>query len=155
MTIAGILHTGLTVSDLDRSLHFYVDLLGLRVIHRQVNDNEYTRRLVGVPNAILRVALLQVDDGNSTPSHIVELIEYVQPKGDQIVTRPCDFGATHLCFRTTDCIGLHQRLAKEGVEFVNPPVAITAGINKGGYGCYLRDPDGFILEFLQPPTVSN
>jgi len=36
------------------------------------------------------------------------------------------------------------------VRFANPPVAITAGANNGGFACYFRDPDGITLELLQP-----
>lgn len=152
MSITGILHTGLTVRDLDRSLHFYVDLLGLELVHTQVGDNAYTRELVGISDAILKAALLKLGDDDSGGSHRLELIEYLQPKGVQIETRPCDNGAAHLALRTDDCRGAYERLAAQGVSFVNPPVAITAGMNKGGYACYLRDPDGFILEFLELPS---
>jgi hypothetical protein len=35
--------------------------------------------------------------------------------------------------------------------FVSPPVLVDTGINTGGYGIYLRDPDGILLEIFQPP----
>jgi hypothetical protein len=35
--------------------------------------------------------------------------------------------------------------------FVSPPVLVDTGINTGGYGIYLRDPDGIVLEIFQPP----
>jgi len=146
-------HTGLTVQNLDRSLDFYVGLLGLHLIHTQVGDNEYTRRLVGIPDATLKAALLRVGEGDIHSAHILELIEYISPKGDSIRSKPNDVGTAHLAFRTNDCWLLFERLSAAGVEFINPPVAITAGINKGGHACYLRDPDGFILEFLQPPIA--
>jgi hypothetical protein len=41
-------------------------------------------------------------------------------------------------------------MARLGVEFCSPPVAITAGANRGGFTCYLRDPDGITLELFQP-----
>ena len=50
----------------------------------------------------------------------------------------------------TDIHERHARLVAEGVEFRNPPVEITAGANKGGFSCYFRDPDGCLLEILQP-----
>jgi catechol 2,3-dioxygenase-like lactoylglutathione lyase family enzyme len=148
MAVTGILHTGLTVRNLDRSLHFYVDLLGLTHFHSQVGDNAYTRTLVGLPDAVLKAALLRLGD---QPGHVLELIEYLHPAGKAVTSRPCDPGTAHLSLRTDDLAGLYRRLLPEGVAFVNPPVEVTAGINKGGYLCYLRDPDGFILEFLQPP----
>ena len=47
---------------------------------------------------------------------------------------------------------MHQRLVDAGVDtFVSPPVLVDTGINTGGYGIYLRDPDGILLEIFQPP----
>jgi len=31
-------------------------------------------------------------------------------------------------------------------------VAITAGLNRGGLGIYLRDPNGILIELFQPPS---
>ena len=36
--------------------------------------------------------------------------------------------------------------------FVSPPNLIKAGVNRGGYACYFRDPDGITLELVQPPA---
>jgi hypothetical protein len=41
-------------------------------------------------------------------------------------------------------------MTRDGVSFRNPPVKITEGANKGGWACYLHDPDGITLELLQP-----
>ena len=47
---------------------------------------------------------------------------------------------------------MHQRLVDAGVDtFVSPPVLVDTGINTGGYGIYLRDPDGILVEIFQPP----
>jgi len=48
--------------------------------------------------------------------------------------------------------GLHERLVAAGVSFVSPPVEVDTGINAGGYGLYLRDPDGIMVELFQPPA---
>ncbi|MEX0743631.1 MAG: VOC family protein, partial [Actinomycetota bacterium] len=56
--LRGVWHFSFTVSDLDRSIAFYRDLVGLELVHTQEQDNTYTRRLVGFPDAVLRVAQL-------------------------------------------------------------------------------------------------
>jgi catechol 2,3-dioxygenase-like lactoylglutathione lyase family enzyme len=45
-------------------------------------------------------------------------------------------------------------MAKHGVRFRSEPVAIEAGINKGGYTVYFLDPDDITLEIIQPPPRS-
>jgi catechol 2,3-dioxygenase-like lactoylglutathione lyase family enzyme len=57
MGVAAILHTGLTVSDLDRSVAFYRDLLGLELIAQWDSRQPYLRAIVAYPDAELRIAL--------------------------------------------------------------------------------------------------
>ena len=138
---------------MDRTLPFYTDLLGLEVIHTQIQDNPYTRKLVGIPGAILKAVLLKVPNLDAGLSgHIVELMEYIQPKGVKIDTTPCNVGAAHFAFGTRDVHAMYEKLSAAGVDFVSEPVAITAGINEGGFTCYLHDPDGYTLELMQPPS---
>ncbi|MER9189631.1 VOC family protein [Mesorhizobium australicum] len=132
---------------------FYTDLLGLEVIHTQIQDNEYTRKLVGIEGAILKAVLLKVPSLDAGLSgHIIELMEYIQPKGVKIDTKPCNVGAAHFAFGTRDVRAMYEKMSAAGVEFVSEPVAITAGINQGGFTCYLHDPDGYTLELMQPPS---
>ncbi len=156
MAICGIWHCSFTVGDLDRSLDFYVDLLGLRLIHRQTQKNEYTSRLVGYPDAHLEVAMLEVPGAASTISgHHLELVQYIHPLGEAIRPEPKQPGAPHLAFVTSDIESEYNRLSQAGVLFRAPkPVAIEAGRNLGGYTVYFQDPDGITLELLQPPPRS-
>ena len=47
-TITGARHAGITVSDLDRSLEFYRDLLGLELLWRRLYEEPAITRIVGV-----------------------------------------------------------------------------------------------------------
>ena len=84
--------------------------------------------------------------------HVLELFQYLTPLGDAVATEPKNVGASHLCFLTDDLSGLYERLLSAGVEFVSPPVAVDTGINAGGFGLYLRDPDRILVELFQPPA---
>ena len=60
-------------------------------------------------------------------------------------------GTPHLCLLTDDLPALYERLVAAGVDtFVSPPVLVDTGFNTGGYGLYLRDPDGILVELFQP-----
>jgi len=149
----GVWHFSFTVADLDRSVAFYRDLLGFELVHTQEQDNEYTRRLVGLPDAVLRVAQLAVPgQPRGISTHDLELVEYVRPRGTHRDGRICDPGAAHLALTVTDANGTYERLARAGVRFVSPPNSITAGVNAGGSACYFFDPDDIVLELLQPPA---
>lgn len=150
--LLGIWHVSWTVSDITRSKAFYT-ALGFEEIHYQENKNEYTDQLVGLPGTHLKASLMKLaDTAPGLSGHVIELIEYVTPKGQHLRPKPCDINSAHLALITDDAKSLHQRMLKAGAQFVSPPVAITAGINKGGFTCYMRDPDGFTIELMQPPS---
>ena len=150
--IADVLHFSFTVSDIDRSVDWYTKTLGLELVHRQRQDNDYTPLLVGIPGAVLEVAQFAVPGVPPARStHMLELVEYVSP----LVTRTSELntnlvGCAHLALLITDIHARYERMLRAGVAFVNPPVAITEGANRGGYACYFHDPDGITLELLQP-----
>lgn len=148
----GVWHFSFTVADIDRSVEFYSDVLGMELVHRQEQDNAYTRSLVGFPDASLRIAQLAVPGRpRGVSTHDLELVEYVVPRGeplDPVRNRP---GASHLAFAVADAVGTYERLVARGVEFVSPPQTITEGINRGGFTCYFLDPDQITLELVQTP----
>jgi catechol 2,3-dioxygenase-like lactoylglutathione lyase family enzyme len=147
----GVLHTGFSVSDLDRSVHWYTEVLGLRLLKRQHNDNRYTRTLVGMPEAVLEIAFLGFPEGRSVPSGpVLELISYLSPPGRSEVPPTNDVGSGHLALSVADLRGKYRKLRALGVSFRSPPVEITEGANAGARACYLSDPDGITIELIQP-----
>jgi catechol 2,3-dioxygenase-like lactoylglutathione lyase family enzyme len=150
--IAGVLHFSFTVSDIEESVEWFERVLGLEVVHRQRQDNAYTRLLVGMPDATLEVALLRVPGVPSGPStHHLELIQYVSPVGAGPRPTPSnDVGASHLALMVTDIHRRYERMCEQGVAFRGPPVEITEGTNKGGFACYFEGPDFLTFELLQP-----
>lgn len=153
MAMLGIWHFAFHVSDLDRSILFYRDVMGMQLIHRQEQANAYTRALVGYPDAHLRIAQLAmaVRPAGMLSTHDLELIEYVVPRGEAIPPDRCRPGSAHMAFTVSDIAGEYARLSAYGVRFVSPPNLIDEGINRGGGCCYFLDPDDITLELVQTP----
>lgn len=148
----GLWHVSFTVSNLERSILFYRDLLGLELTHTQEQANDYTRRLVGYEDAHLKVAQFRIPGAPLGRSgHHLELVEYVSPPGVRGDPGTCNPGVAHLAFVVRDALESHARLTTAGVRFLSPPNLIEMGINAGGYTCYFRDPDEITLEMVQPP----
>lgn len=148
--IADVLHFSFTVSDIDRSVTWYTEILGLELVHRQRQENSYTQVLVGIPGAVLEVAQFKVPTVDSVySSHMLELIQYVEGGGGTRDLPTNQVGVAHLALLVTDIQERYMRMVKAGVIFRNPPVEITMGANQGGFACYLHDPDGITLELLQ------
>jgi catechol 2,3-dioxygenase-like lactoylglutathione lyase family enzyme len=152
VSVRGIWHAGFSVRDIERSIAFYRDALGLNLRHRQVQDNPYTAQLVGIAGARLRVAQFTLPGGTASRSgHVLELIEYERPRGEAQSIANNAIGAAHLALEVEDIDAIRPRLEAAGATFLSDPLDITAGINRGGRTVYLRDPDGITLELVEPP----
>ena len=139
-------HTGFVVSDMEQSLAFYRDMLGLKVETDGVREGEDISRVVGYPNAKLRAVYL----GTGDMRHSIELIEYINPPGGKISpTERNDVGAAHLGIIVDDLEALYADLSSKGVEFVGPPVVRPDRTLYARKVCYRLDPDGNWLEFLE------
>jgi catechol 2,3-dioxygenase-like lactoylglutathione lyase family enzyme len=154
MGVTGILHTGLTVSDLDRSVTFYRDLLGLEVITQWDSSHPYLRTVVGYPDAELRIALLRMPGPAGAAGHHIELLEYRRPRGVRGDANTYLPGNGHVAFMVDDLDAIYRDLKAKGVRFKSAPVDITHGRNAGGRAIYFFDPDDITLEMIQPARRS-
>jgi len=153
--VKAVWHFSFTVSNVERSVAFYRDILGMELVHTQEQSNPYTRKLVGYPDAHLRVAQLKTPASTCSPStHVLELVEYVAPEGRKIDTGTCNVGTAHLAFVVDDIYTTYHAWRQHGVRFKSDPVVIEAGVNQGGYTVYFLDPDDITLEIIQPPSQS-
>jgi catechol 2,3-dioxygenase-like lactoylglutathione lyase family enzyme len=153
--IEGFFHVSFTVSNLERSVKWFTEVLGLQYLRGQIQENEYTGRLVGFSNVKLKVAQLLVP-GMPLPlrgNHHIELIEYERPRGrDDLDLATCNTGVGHWAFIVDDIHAEYNRMKALGVHFkADAPVAIEYGVNKGGWGIYFTDLDGITFELIQPP----
>jgi catechol 2,3-dioxygenase-like lactoylglutathione lyase family enzyme len=155
--ISPIHHVVLTVSDLDRSVAFYRDVLDFRVTMKGgFADREHEISLRVPPGASARVATLQ-PRGSVTGA--VELVEFALPaEVDQPgPNRAGQIGVWVLAFEVVDedLAAVAGRLRARGAAPVSDPV--TKDVPDYGriawFGC--PDPDGIMLEFLTLPAVDE
>jgi catechol 2,3-dioxygenase-like lactoylglutathione lyase family enzyme len=143
--IVGFFHAGVTVSDLDRSLAFYRDLLGMEVSMERVFTEPYIFEIVALQPAAMRIAYMKIPQS----SVIVELSEFQGIERHPGSGRPCDPGTGHFCLYVRDIDALHARLTAHGVRSRSAaPVTITAGPNRGSKVVYVSDPDGYLVELF-------
>jgi len=154
-------HVAFVVKNLDREIEFYRDVLGLEFILRRVWDEEYARKMVGIPDAVLDIALLKLpgtegsplaEDGSLVPGRgdsMLELIEYKHPVGNPVDEGVNTPGNAHIAFLVDDMDELVVRLQAADVEFIGGPLEVEAGPNLGRKVAYLRDPDGIIVQLMQ------
>ena len=143
--IQALEHFSFTVSSMGAALHFFRDLLGLHAAPVAEVETKEVQKIVGIPDALLRIGLIQVPGGAT-----IELIEYVRPAGRTIDSRPCNPGAAHIAFLVDDIQKTYQDLSSKGVRFVNPPVWAPGNDGKGRWGVsYLKGPDDITVELVE------
>jgi catechol 2,3-dioxygenase-like lactoylglutathione lyase family enzyme len=146
---ARMAHTGLTVSDLERSLGFWRDALGMVEAFSQEKQGGYLEAILAEPGAHVLMTHLEFPGGG----HRIELFEFVAPEGQHVRPRPRDVGFSHVCVAVDDIEAVLARLLAAGGQALSPPIDVDTGANRGGRGVYVRDPDGHVVELFTPPPA--
>lgn len=123
------LHTMVRVSDLDASLHFYTELLGLQEIRRY--DSEQGRFTL--------VFLAAPDDAEQAKANNTPCIELTYNWDPETYTGGRNFG--HLAYAVDDIYATCQHLMDNGVTINRPP--------RDGHMAFIRSPDNISVELLQ------
>jgi catechol 2,3-dioxygenase-like lactoylglutathione lyase family enzyme len=148
----GIDHTAIVVSDTDRSLAFYTNVLGMRVAGGAENFGVEQEHLNQVFGARLRITALRAQSGPG-----IEFLEYITPPGGR--PRRDDAKANDLVFWHTHLVadGLDDfaaKLRQRQTKFVSKSVvALPGGAPQSSRSVIVRDPDGHALQFIEAPKA--
>ena len=138
-------HTGLSVANLERSLHFYRDILGFEEVFPGIPKRTTSARWSATRPRTCMPPILACPAATSSWSCSSSARSKEHPW-----TRPSAIPVTaHMAFFTDDCDGLYAELTAKGVGSVSEPITPTIGPNKGGRAVYMLDPDGVRIEFIQ------
>ena len=141
-------HVNVNCSDLEQSLGFYRDLLGLRVTDEGEDSGPELDAITGLSGVRIRYAELDLGAGQ-----LLEVIEFHPPEGRRLAQDPRGAGAAHLALRVDDVDALYARLVAAGVTVPGQPTTITAPGPWNGARCvYVEDPDGRTVELVQRPA---
>ena len=136
-------HVALSVRDMEKSLAFYRDILGMRVL-RELEPGTGAEKLgviAGMPNC--RARIVHLDLGGT----MLELFQYEAPEGrpEPADRRQADHGYIHIGLTSTDTIADYERLRAQGVEFISEPLEFRPGV----WIVYFRGLDGEVCELRQ------
>jgi len=138
-------HTGITVSNLERSLAFWRDILGFELSHTAHQTGEMAKEITGVEGAEIKLAVVKAPSG-----HKIELLEYLAPvdrkHGD---LQPCDVGHVHVALLVNNLEAILQKIASSAWKTAGEPQVLKTGPNAGKRVVYVRDPDGTTIEFME------
>ncbi len=146
MDATGVSHIAICVRDIDKSLEFYRDTLGMTVGYDRIQDTT-TGGLPHVyahPRKTRRQVRLNICEGENAPTITMTTHPDEDPDGDPI--KLDQVGISHFSISVPDLQGLADRLASQGVEFAGP---LESRLNAQGEvtSFYVYDPDGILLQF--------
>lgn len=148
--VGRIYHVGLTVSDLDKSIAFYRDILGLKFQGEIMMVGEETDKMFQKKNCKARVAYLNGSENIETPP--IELIQFVEEDVNKVKSDLFTTSISEVCFYTDDIEVVYNGLIENHVECLSEPQYFD--FSSQGFGkskaFYFKDTDGIILEMMQP-----
>lgn len=167
ISVRSITHVELTVSDLDRSLRFYRDGLGLREAHAPlefaasgVADGDDVEAIYEIPGRNLRVAILRYGDAPTGPFRLgyepsgIVLVQPKAPPPSGKAIKADQIGITHIAFRVDGPLeDVESRLA----DF---DIAIKGRQNIGtddfpSRSLFIEDPDGILIQLDIVPKMAS
>lgn len=134
-------HVGITVSDMDRAIGFFRDVLGAEVTPPCAYDDPAIARAIGLP--AVKAMICQA----SLNGRRFELLQYLTPQGRPPgERRPCDSGHMHLALEVEDIDAVAERMRGAGFEPAGP---IQHGLGGGGLSAvYCYGFDGLVIELI-------
>ena len=139
--IKDVRHIGIVVTDMEKSLKFYRDLLGLKIKSLVDEEGQFLDNILAHENVKNRVAKLYAKNGNA----LVELIDsksYGNKKDRDFFT----IGASHFALTVDDLDETYDYLIKNGVKFTASPQLTPDGFAKV---TFCEDPDGTPIELVE------
>ena len=142
MVIRETRHIGIVVSDMDKNLHFWRDVMGLKVVKDFWEEGNFIDTIQHLQGVKLHMIKLAAPDNS-----MVELL-----KDESHPTPPpehnslCDRGIRHIAFTVDDVQDAWSTLRKEGCEVLSEPVTSPDGKARLFFA---RDPEGSLLEIVE------
>jgi len=136
-------HVGLGVTNMQKSLEFYRDFMGMKVLMELDIDDDRIGRVIGVKDAACKIVHLELGDA------MLELFEYKNPKGHNKAKtmNQYDQGLIHIGFEVDDFHTLLKQLKQRNIKLLGEPVEFRPDV----WVAYFYGPDGEVCEIRQRP----
>jgi len=156
LDILRIMHCNVNCSDLDRSLAFYRDFVGLEPVQR-THPIPQDGRAFGMPGDVQWDAWM-MSDGRWPNGTVIDLLEWKQPPPTGTPYAEANhLGLFRICLLAPDLDALYTRACETGVVCLSPPVdvPIQAEHAPSVRALFTRDPDGTLVEFIERPGLDG
>ena len=139
--VIGYRHTGIIVKDMEESLYFYKDILGLKVIQDFHDDSDYINKITGITNADVHMIKMKTQDGT-----VFEILSYHNYPTELIEQPIYNVGASHIALQVKDAEKAYKILKDKGVTVISEPVLSSEKIAKV---FFCLDPNNVRVELVE------
>ena len=135
-------HVGITVGDLEKSIHFYTNILGFSIIVEADESGQHIDNFSGIEGVNVRTVKMTDNDGG-----LVELLYYKSHEGVVTLNKDITYiGCSHFAVTVENLSELYDKLLENDVTVIcepqkSPdfPVMLT----------FCKDPDGTLIELVE------
>jgi catechol 2,3-dioxygenase-like lactoylglutathione lyase family enzyme len=147
LSIVGLRHTGIIVSNLENSLNFYHKILGLEVIQVHTDSSAYISKITKLPSLTVEYAKLRIPGGA-----VLELLTYPSHPTTKAKSEIHQVGEAHLAFAVESAIKAHSSLIENKITCLSEPVLSS---EKVAIVFFCLDPDGYRVEMVEMLETLN
>ena len=143
MTALNVKHVGIVTTNLKKSLNFYRDVLGFKIIKKMKETHPSLSNIMSLKKT--RVTTVKM---RSKDNCMIELLSWHSPKSKKKVVCPKlnYVGLTHFAITVKNLEKLHKDLKKKGINFLSPP---TLSADKKVKLAFCKSPEGSFIEMVQ------
>ena len=139
--VIGYRHTGIITKDINKSLNFYQNILGLEVIQEFTDTSDYINEITGLKGAKVHFIKLKAKDET-----VLELLEYPSHPTEPLESSIINVGICHIALRVRSAENAYDKLIESGVKVLSRPVLSSEGIAKV---FFCLDPDNVRVELVE------
>ena len=141
MMIKNYRHCGIVTKNLNKSLWFYKELLGLKIIKKMKEDKKLMLKLLKVKNCNLTTIKLGIKK-----KIILELLYFKNLNQKTNKIDIYSLGLTHISLTVKDLRKLYDKMSKNKIKFFSKP---TLSSDKKVILCFCRTPENIFLELVE------
>lgn len=143
-------HLNIVVENIEFSTKFYTEILGFENTLELDLDAKWMEEITGFSSPKAKCVFLEPTSKNCR----IELLEYINPKTNIVESQTQHQlnlqGIRHIALEVDNIDEIYNRAKKFGVEFISKPIQVPLEVVPSGkILCYLKAPDGVILELAQ------
>ncbi len=139
--VIGYRHTGIITKDINKSLNFYQNILGLEVIQEFTDTSDYINEITGLKGAKVHFIKLKAKDET-----VLELLEYPSHPTEPLESSIINVGICHIALRVRSAENAYDKLIENDVKVLSRPVLSSEGIAKV---FFCLDPDNVRVELVE------